>query len=535
MKRNNHNYGRLALLLLLFMAASWQSCKKEFTAEQVRLFRPVLKTDLLSEGNWIQANWQAIKGASGYLLQLSRDTFKTIDQSISTDTNFVRINDLAWDKLYQLRLKALAPDTIYNSGFANLGSVKTPKFPSILRTPTLADIASTQVRLSWTADANPVTAIKVYLAADSSLVREIALTNEDRANQYRIVRNLLAATPYILYLYSGTTIRGWENVTTKEPLVGNLVDLSEITDRPNILMDTLPLIPNGSTVLLSKGATYLVNKTLALNKSVTITSNDDLAVTEPAALHFTSNFTFEANASVDYVRFINLKMRSDNYASRYVFNVNSPCNVGEISYESCVMGAFRGVTRFQNQAATVGMFKVNNCVVDSVKDYGLGNADGANCLIQNFSLTNSTFYKMERIIVSTKPTGRAMNSILVENCTFNEAPWGGIGEAGIGGSIIDCANMTFVMPITFKNNIIGPGMKRDNTIVRGIRPGGGSIDASGNFGTSDYLGTNDPIPNIVIFAKPSTDLFTNPAIGDFKIKDMSFPGRNIAGDPRWRP
>lgn len=525
----------MALWLLLFLAASWQSCKKDFVAEQVRLFRPVLKTDLLAEGNWIQANWQGIKGAKSYLLQLSRDTFKTIDQSLELDTNFVKIENLSWDKLYQLQVKAIASDTMFNSGFANLGAVKTPKFPFILKTPSLADIASTQARLSWTNDANAVTSFKIFLASDSSLVREVMLTAEDRTNQYRIIRNLLPATPYIIYLYSGTTIRGWENVTTKEPLVGNLIDLSEITGRPNILMDTIPFVPNGSTILLSKGATYLVNKTLALNKSVTITSNDDLAVTEPAQLLFTSNFTFEANATVDYVRFINLKMRSDNYASRYVFNVNNPCNVGEISYESCTMGAFRGLSRFQNQVATVGMFKINNCLVDSIKDYGIANADGANCLIQNISLTNSTFFKTERLIVSTKPTGRSVNSILVENCTFNETPIGGTGDAGIGSAIIDCNGMTFVMPITFKNNIIGPGLKRDNTIIRGIRPGGGSVDASGNYGTSDFLGTNDPIPNIVLFAKPSTDLFTDPAVGNFKIKDNTFPGRNTAGDPRWRP
>lgn len=519
-------------VLLLAVAAA--CTKKDSLIEQERLFRPVLKGSLEADGNYIKAAWERMKGAVSYTVQISRDTFKTIDQTLVLDSSRTTFENLRWDQNYRLQVKANAPDSGQNSGWSYLGEIKTPRFPTILNLPGINDVNSTQVKVTWKTEGAAVSSIKILKASDSSLVKEIILSAEDITAELKIIDGLAPGTPYIIYLYSGTSLRGWADFNTAEPLSGNIIDLTLIEGRPNVLLDTLPLIDAGSTVLLKKGQTYNISSSLALTKAVTITSGDDLVLTAPPVLFFTSNFSFAAGSNVSYVRFEKLELRSDNYGSRYIFNVNAAFNVGEISFSSCTLAAFRGVARFQNQAITVSKFLVNDCQIDSIKDYGLINADGASALVEEISITNSTIYKSEKVIVSSKPTG-TMKSITVENCTFNECPLGGAGVA-TGNALIDCNNQKFSGLITFKNNIVGPGLLRENVIVRGIRPGAGAIDAANNYSTSDAsIAIDGPVPDIIAYSKPSTDLFTDAANGNFKIKDNTFAGRNTSGDPRWRP
>ncbi|MGV3765233.1 MAG: DUF5123 domain-containing protein [Chitinophagaceae bacterium] len=532
MKKNSNKY-RIALVMFVAAVVLNFSCKKDDELEQVRLFRPVLAGDLVSDGNWIKAGWQSIKGATSYTVQLSRDTFKTIDRTIEADTAGVYIEDLRWDQLYQIQVKANANDSVYNSRYSMLGNIKTLRFPSILNVPKSNEIAADQVKITWQKDANPVTLIKV-LKTDSTLLKDVTLTNIDRDTAFKVVTGLSASTEYIIYLYSGTTIRGWVNVTTDEALSGEIVDISAITDRPSVLMDTLDFVPSGATILLKRGITYTMSKTINLTKSVTIRGKDDLSIPEMAYIRFTSNFTFPSGANVEYVRFENLKLRSDNFASRYVFNVNAACTVGEISFNGCMIGSFRGMCRFQNQAATLSSYKVNDCVVDSVKDYGVINADGANCLVENISLTNSTFYKTERIVMSTKPT-RSPTSLSIKDCTFNEAPLGGNGTAA-GNSIADFGSGTVTGAVVIHNNIFGPGWLagRENGITKGVVYGTANVDGFNNFGTSDFQHASGAIPNTAAYSKASTDLFLDPANGNFTINDNTFAGKSTAGDPRWR-
>ncbi|HSC54307.1 MAG TPA: DUF5123 domain-containing protein [Phnomibacter sp.] len=524
------------VLLAGFVAA----CKKEALPPQERLFRPVIKGSLTSEGNYINVAWERMQGAVSYTLELSRDTFKTIDASITMDSSHYTFTNLYWNKPYQLQVRSNAPDSIKNSHFAYLGEIKTPKFPTILATPGINDILPTKVRVSWKTEGAPVTSIKILKWADSSVVSQTPLLPADVSANFKIIGGLQPATKYIIYLYSGTSVRGWDDFTTSAQLTGTIIDLTDITDRPKVLLDTLPFIDNGSIVLLKKGMVYTMNTTYNINKSVTITSGPDLLITEPATLYFTSNFAFAAAATVDYVRFENLKMRSDNYGSRYVFNVTGAVNCGEISFKGCEMGAFRGISRMQDQTIVIGKYVVDNCKVDSLGGYGVLSVDGAKALVQNMSLTNSTFSKCEKVIACAKPTS-TMNGVVVENCTFMEAALGGAAVGATGGTLFDFQTQKFTGNISFKNNIIGPGWRRDpvallSVTIRGIRPGTGSIDAVNNYLTADAsIATDSPIPNVVLYTKPTTDMFVDYLNGNFKIKDASFPGKANAGDPRWRP
>src|SRR6478752_7266326 len=109
------------------------SCKKTEDTPASRLFRPVLAGQLQADSNTIMATWQMIKGAKSYQFELSHDTFKTIDKHFDLDTNTIVIKDLNYNQLYQVQVKAISPDTVLNSKWSFLGSVKT--LTSMLNVP----------------------------------------------------------------------------------------------------------------------------------------------------------------------------------------------------------------------------------------------------------------------------------------------------------------------------------------------------------------------------------------------------------------
>src|SRR5215213_4965878 len=101
------------------------ACKKTEDMGTPRFFRPQIAEALAADSNTIVASWLKVAGAKSYLLQVSRDTFRTVDVSMTPDTNVAAVKKLLFNQLYQVRVKAIAPDTALNSGWSNLGAVKT--------------------------------------------------------------------------------------------------------------------------------------------------------------------------------------------------------------------------------------------------------------------------------------------------------------------------------------------------------------------------------------------------------------------------
>ncbi|WP_315817300.1 DUF5123 domain-containing protein [Paraflavitalea speifideaquila] len=499
--------------------------QKDKLDEEVRLFRPVLKGALVSEGNWVEVSWQAIKGAESYSIAISKDTFKTILQTLQVDTTAHLFEQLEWEKSYQFQVRANAKDTVYNSKWSILGIIKTPKFPTILNTPGINDVSDEAVRVSWTTSGAAVTSIKILKWADSSLVKEVPLTNDDVTKGFKIIPALAANTQHIIFLYSGAAVRGWANFTTKQPFAGTVIDLRNIT-ATSILRDTLPDIPSGSIVLLQRGMTYLVDQQVNLAKTVTLLSGDDLTIALRATIAFTSNFNFETGSNIDSLVFRNVIIKggaANSYANHYLVNATNVANVGKINIENCQVEMLRGILRIRN-GSTIGDINISDCIIDSISGYSVVALENATTA-QNIAIRRSTIYKAEKIIASAAGGKTA----LIEDCTINEAPFG-------GNYVIDYASTNLTAGITMRNCIIGIGKSNaGNTTGRGIRAGAATtIDASNNYSTFDYAAASNPIPNLTAYSKTALQLWNDPINGDFTFKDNTFPGRATTGDPRWR-
>lgn len=532
MKHNTINKNILLGLCMAMLTVT--ACKKTGLQTEDggpdRLFRPTISGSLQSDGNYITAAWQKVTGAVSYTVQLSRDTFKTIDQKYTIDSATITFLNLYWDKLYQLQIRANAADTTKSSKMGSLGSIKTPKFPTILNTPGISDLTDEAVRVSWATSGAAVTSIKILKGSDSSVVTTVTLTPAEVTAGYRIIAGLASSTDYIIFLYSGTAVRGWANFKTKAPLSGTIIDLRGITGVPSILADTIPDIPAGSTVLLKRGAQYDISAVVSFSKSITITSGDDLAVQSQALIYFTSNFNFAAGSVIDYVDFKDVSLKSAAYGTYYVFNNSNSATVGRVGFDGCKVEIFRGVLRLQAGTVTVSNYVINNSIVDSVKEYAVLTCGVATAKVDNVLFTNSTFYKIEKLISST-PAGSTASSVVIENCTLNETPTG-------GGSnyLIDYSANNVTAGIQIKTSIIGVAKQGGASMsVRGVRyNGSGSADGSSSYGTLDYLVSNNAILNLSSYSKNSTDLFTDPLNGNFKILDKNFAGKSTVGDPRWR-
>lgn len=519
-----------ALFLTLSGITFFFSCKDdEEIFPETRLFRPVLNEDLKAEGNSVIVHVGKLKKALSYTVEISRDTFKTIDLTVESDTNYIVVTGLLWNQLYQVRATAHAENSELDSKISDLGGVTTQKFPSIMGTPGLSDATDDAIRVFWVTGGAPVTSVKIFLKADNSLVKEVMLTEGDVDAKEKIISGLDPSTLYVVYLYSGETIRGWEDYTTKAPAVtgDNIIDLRGIVGRPEVLKDTLPQIPSGSIVILERGQTYNINSTTSLDRSVTILSGLDFNP-NLATIYMPNNLTFASGASVDSVVFKDVYLYGANYGANYVFNISNACNVGKVSFESCKMEIFRGVFRTQSaNAINIENFSINNCVVDSISNYAVITVDNVANKVNNIFIRNSTIYKAERIVVSRNNS----NSVVIENCTINEAPT--TNSYLIDYNTSPTNNVT--LPIKIENCILGVG-KAGSTSVRGVRVSATTnLDVVNTYSTSDYNASANQIPGLTVYSSQSTDLWENPRQGDFHFKDTGFSGKSSAGDPRWRP
>jgi hypothetical protein len=548
----NKLFTGFCLFMLLVMVA-FVACQEEETWPRTRLFSPVLNVDLLSEENTIIVNMGKMKGAVSYTIEVSRDTFKTIDYTIQADTNYLIINkalageELLWYTLYQVRATAHADDPEFDSKVSDLGSVRTQKFPSNMKTPTSFDILDTQAKVNWTTTGDPITTVKVFAGTDLRLVTPlltITVSPSDQVAAMKIVSGMKPSTTYQIAIYSGNTIRGWEVYKTRAGLVlgTNVFNLAGI-EKTTILADTLPDVPNGSIILLEGGRTYSTGG-YKFDKSVKIMAGYSFVPALPK-IDCAVNFNVLGGSNVDSIVFREIAFSAD-FAASYVFNPNEAAalTIGHIKFENCQIRKLRGIIRFRGpKPGNIAKYSIINCIVDSIGGYGLFTMDtNGGIAIGDILLKNSSFSKCDYFM----QTYTQSSSLNIEDCTFSEVPSTGAilfrwrGAAG---------NADITNGLSMKNCIMGHAWDK-------AASGGYTFNAdAGNGGSSPSLDATTisivncysvsqfafatgrelagfPVGN---YKNKAADLWVSPYSGlNFNFKDSSFAGKSDCGDPRWR-
>ena len=546
---------RLSILVSVAACAGFfWACDDEDVYPETRLFRPVLTEDLRAEGNSIIVNMGSMKRAVSYTLEVSRDTFKTIDYTIQSDTSYIVLNDeslkgdpLFWNTLYQIRATAHADKAEYDSKLSDLGSVRTDRFPTILNLPKSYDVTDVAARVTWSVAGAKVTAIKLFAATDLKLttpLAEIPVSEEDQNDGEAIVTSLTPSTGYQIAIYSGETLRGWADYKTLvqdiDPASAGVIDLRDATD-PQAVATAVAGASDGAIILVKRGVSFDL-PTTALNKSITIRAAYGFGE-QKARLYTTTNWNIAGGSTIDHIHFIGLELRGDDYGGDYIFNPSSSdISVNEVVFDDCEIGTFRGIMRIRGTNVVINNFVIANSVVDSLGSYGIfttdtdPNASNPTARVNNIVLRNSTFNKLQAGITSRNNS----QSILIEGCTFAN-----LVQAGSSNYIFRYrggnGNNDVTNGISIRNSIFGHGWDEAATKVYSIRGKEGlpntSVELINNYSTTDFsfIATYEiagfPVGN---YASGQDALWTDVANNNFNFKDGGFVGRFDTGDPRWR-
>ncbi|RDV15317.1 DUF5123 domain-containing protein [Pontibacter diazotrophicus] len=519
----------IPMMLLMVLAVA---CKEELDElEPMRMFTPTAGFRALSSETQVKLTWNrslyttATDGVT-YTVEVAEDTlFQTpVILSVQTDTAGVVFTDeqlqVRQDYFARVKANALGDRPESNWVVSNSFRISGEQIFAPLQDADVIDVA---VVLRWREEPGLT---RIVLTPEVGEPIEVALTEADIAERRMRVEGLTPTTVYTAEIFQGTQSKGITTFTTKETLVGDaVIDLTGITDRPSVLMDTLSQIESGSTVVLKRGMTYEISSTTNLDRSVTIVSENTLDP-QLATIYFTSNFNIEEGSEIDSLVFRNVVMRSSDYGGKYVFNINKASDIGMLKFDAVHAEIFRGIVRLQSAGINIDEFAVVNSVIDSVANYGVLTIDNAGANVNHILFSNSTFYKIERVMTSKAGS----QSIVIENTTFSEAPEG-------GRYLIDYNSNDVADGIIVRNTLIGRGKNSGGSReVRGIRAGSGTlIESSSTYATSDYVATSNEIPGLSSYSGTSFDLFTDPENGNFTIKDTNFDGASNTGDPRWRP
>lgn len=321
-------------------------------------------------------------------------------------------------------------------------------------------------------------------------------------------------------------------------MVGNangqdVIDLTGITNA-NILADTLPDIPDGAVVLLKPGMVYNAGGA-AFSKSVTLKSKDLSSELMPV-IDCAVNFNFAADASIDSIIFMNIELKG-NYDGNYVLNSNVSANINTgLTFDGCKIHSLRGIIRMKDAGpGYLKTYTINNCVIDSIRDYGILTVDMNNWVCENILITNSTIYKCRAFITNKNNS----NSIIIDGCTINEIPqstqrlfrWREAGKDNVTEGI------------TIKNTLWGHGWDETNSGSTGFDGfdglGSTAWKVENTYATKDlvFQGGKDTIFALLknVYDGPADELWNNPYEGVFTFLDESFAGIGKTGDPRWAP
>ncbi len=100
--------------------------------------------------------------------------------------------------------------------------------------------------------------------------------------------------------------------------------------------------------------------------------------------------------------------------------------------------------------------------------------------IENVSMLNSTFYKVDGVIASAS----AANTVTISDCTFNEAPLGNNKNY-----YFDYGSNAVTNGVNISNCIFGTGkVSGSSTTVKEVRAGSGTvIGMTNNYKTADHV------------------------------------------------
>lgn len=213
--------------------------------------------------------------------------------------------------------------------------------------------------------------------------------------------------------------------------------------------------------------------------------------------------------------------QSDN-ANSYIDKVSfTDCDFFQITNNLVVLKASSGTLN----NLTIEKCFFNECPTSSTSDDLIRVYDPST--MNNVLINNSSFRKIPRSLINNRIYN--MVKLTISNCTFNE-------YGSSQGFIHLSTNLYPTNGLDITNCIFG---KTNGSGINGItiKKSLAQITIVNSYTTSDCVFSTNPIvgntTTFTTYPNTASNLFTDPGTGNFKIKDVSFVGKDSAGDPRY--
>jgi hypothetical protein len=371
---------------------------------------------------------------------------------------------------------------------------------------------------------------RIALTPSGGTATDYTLSADELTAGEKTFTGLLPSKQYTAELFMGTLSKGVITFTTKSgpPAGTTTVNVAPEDDLAAMIAAATP----GTVFLLQQGTVYKTDAQIVLPANAEIAIWGDHGPNKPV-LAFNG---FNLPATAGTIRFENVDLtgyQNNDPAGvkrNYIFNQSAASTTEAILFENCTIRNFVNTPmRLQgSNAITINNFKVNKCIVydcgvtATTGSYAFVHNSVANSKINNIAITNSTLYRIGYSIIlhGAAPS----QSVLIENCTIDNS----IGDTRY---VVDY-NAQTVGSFQINNTIIGKTLSPAGT-ARGIRAAS-AYTVSGSYQTADAVFSANPIAGITSYTGTSATLFTDPASGNYLIKDAGFAGKSTSGDPRWR-
>lgn len=494
-----------------------------------RLFRPTNLTISGTTATTANVTFGSISGADYYTLELSMDSlvFENVVAVFDTTEYMFMLENLETDTQYSLRAMAIDADgSRPNSEWAEV-AFKT-RAEQIMEPVNAGDILSSTVVLRWTP--GEFATNMVINDADENEVQNIPVTPEMIAAGEITIDGLTPETSYEALLMNNDKVRGSASFTTypQVPEADVIIRLAAGDVLTQEMFDGIE--GSSATITFEAGALFTYEETLNLPDGVSFTFFGLPGETQ-AILNIRQ---IEMAASHDFIRFVNLDISGLMYdasgeptggTNQYLFNQSGATTTNSLEFTNCAIHDFANTPLRMKDSGDklIENLSMDNCVVYNVEDsYYVINVSASNHVINNISLTNSTFYNIGRLFLHNKSNN---NSVLIADCTFNNV-------LGSGRYFFDfSSSFGPANGFTMRNTIVG---STQNEGARGIRLNGNMVITNSYYTTDFVLGGTTAMMGLMNpYSGASTDLFVDPANGDLSIADELFEGATSAGDPRW--
>ena len=500
----------------------------------VRLLKNWISTECLPLWNWklksvtkqrLPWDWGINKGIDSYTLEISDDSlvFGNIIHTVSLSPDEKPyVYDLpAGDSQYSVRVKGIS-STADDSNWAALAFKSLPE--NLFANYDLQMTGIGALTLNW----KPGKEVTSIVFSTESGETPYAVSSEEMAAGSKQLTDVPNAV-YNIKLMNNDKVRGSQNY---------VVEGDVLLDAGADITAAITAASAGDVILLQAGATYGFVGDYTIDKSIKLKGLDGempvLYASDGDRMFYIGSSMTPADSMVFEKLYMSGFVNYDASQGqiRGVFDMESQaCDIASVKFLGCKLYDMgRQIMRLRGGSdQTIGEFVVDDCIIHNLgkssSSYGVLCGTETNTNVTHVKISNSTIDSLACHFIRYDDA-TACESIVVENCTFNKAPFKS------GRYFMDIRNAVITNGVEINNCILGNTSYGDEPSITGVRKTDATeLTVKDTYATSDFVNSNYSIVELCSsLGLSSTELWNNPDSGDF-----SFIGDPLeAGDPRWR-